>query len=68
MKIGDLVTMPGQKLREGESAPVAVVLKTVAERFVNCSLPVERVKVYWIQDEEIVWVERERLEVISEDR
>ena len=66
MKAGDLVTMPGQKLREGESAPVAVVLKTDSEwcRWRHQA----RVKVYWIQDEEMAWTPREWLEVISANR
>ena len=66
MKVGDLVTMPGQKLREGESAPVAVVLKTGPEW--GASAHRARVKVYWIQDEEMAWEPREWLEVISANR
>ena len=67
MKIGDLVTMPGQKLRPGESAPVAVVLKTDPEWGPTASARA-RVKVYWIQDEEMAWEPREWLEVISANR
>lgn len=66
MKIGDLVTMPGQKLREGESAPVAVVLKAAPED--KPTMYRSRVKVYWIQDEEMAWEPREWLEVISASR
>ena len=67
MKVGDLVTMPGQKLREGESAPVAVVLKTGPEWGARAG-HLARVKVYWIQDEENAWEPREWLEVISASR
>tara|TARA_A100001201_G_scaffold80168_1_gene71577 strand:+ start:57 stop:260 length:204 start_codon:yes stop_codon:yes gene_type:complete len=67
VKVGDLVTMPGQKLREGESASVAVVLKTDSE-WAKMTGHLARVKVYWIQDEEMAWEPREWLEVVSANR
>jgi len=32
IKVGDMVIMPGQKLREGEPTPIAIVLKTKDDR------------------------------------
>ena len=65
MKVGDLVMMPGQKLQEGEPQSVAVVLRTEPDGVYRGTPGIGRVKVYWIQDEEMAWEPKKWLEVIN---
>ena len=68
MKVGDLVIMPGQNLKEGEPVPVAVVLQTKPDG-INRGTPwIKRVRVHWIQDNERSWEPVKWLETISTRR
>jgi hypothetical protein len=68
VKVGDLVIMPGENLTEGEAQPVAVVLRTKPDGINRGTPRIRRVKVYWIQDQEVSWEPVKWLEVINASR
>ena len=65
MKVGDLVKFPCDE----EIVPVGVVLQTTANGALRGDPSTRpRVKVYWIQDQEISWEPIKWLEVINAAR
>jgi len=68
VKVGDLAIMPGQKLMEGEPTPIAIVLQTKPDGVYRGTPGIGRIKVYWIQDQEIAWEPMKWLKVINESR
>jgi hypothetical protein len=62
MKVGDLVTMPGQTLSEGEKPSVGIVVEPPSRQ------QTPRVGVLWADGEGVDWEPACWLEVINESR
>ena len=66
MKVGDLVKMPGCSVSNGEPEAIGVVTSTAPREARRDNWGhMQRIQIYWIQDNEYSWEPAKWLEVIS---